>query len=116
METIAVHPSASHFVMGGRLRGGDWNAALFDHQSGERIASLKTGYRVTEAVYLADRVVVMTRRPGLIKEIVDIKSIRERERWDQVERIEDVMDQPSFVGLRSHIWRLLRKQHAGDPQ
>ena len=54
IETIAVHPSASHFVMGGRLRGGDWNAALFDHQSGERIASLKTGYRVTEAVYLAD--------------------------------------------------------------
>jgi len=73
-------------------------------------------HAVEEAVYLADRVVVMTRRPGLIKEIVDIKSIRERERWDQVERIEDVMDQPSFVGLRSHIWRLLRKQHAGDPQ
>ena len=71
-------------------------------------------HAVEEAVYLADRVVVMTRRPGLIKEIVDIKSIRERERWDQVERIEDVMDQPSFVGMRSHIWRLLREQHAGD--
>ena len=71
-------------------------------------------HAVEEAVYLADRVVVMTRRPGLIKEIVGIKSIRERERWDQVERIEDVMDQPSFVGMRSHIWRLLREQHAGD--
>jgi hypothetical protein len=37
--------------MGGRLRGGDWNAALFDHASGNRVASLKTGYRVTDAEY-----------------------------------------------------------------
>lgn len=54
METIAVHQEATHFMMGGRLRGGDWNAALFDLGSGDRIASLKTGCRVTEAVYLAD--------------------------------------------------------------
>lgn len=54
METIAVRPDTSHFLMGGRLRGGDWNAALFDHESGQRVASLKTGYRMTEAVYLAD--------------------------------------------------------------
>jgi NitT/TauT family transport system ATP-binding protein len=72
-------------------------------------------HAVEEAVYLADRVVVMTRRPGLIKEIIDIRSIREREGWDQVQRIEDVMDQPSFVSLRSHIWRLLREQHGDDP-
>ena len=54
METLAVHPETSHFLMGGRLRGGDWNAALFDHDSGSRLASLKTGYRVTEASYLAE--------------------------------------------------------------
>lgn len=54
METLAVHPDTDHFLMGGRLRGGDWNAALFHHDSGDRMASLKTGYRITEAAYLAD--------------------------------------------------------------
>jgi WD40 repeat protein len=61
METLAVHPAGQHFVMGGRLRGGDWNVALFDLESGDRIAELKTGYRVTEARYNAegDRLVLV---------------------------------------------------------
>lgn len=67
-------------------------------------------HAVEEAVYLADRVVVMTRRPAKIKEIIDIKSVRERQKWDSLERIEDVMDQESFVHIRTHIWRLLREQ------
>lgn len=54
METLAIHPSGQHFVMGGRLRGGDWNVALFDLESGDRIAQLKTGFRVTEACYNAE--------------------------------------------------------------
>ena len=65
-------------------------------------------HAVEEAVYLADRVVVMSRRPGSIREIVDVRSVREREGWADHERIEEVMDQPSFVQLRSHVWRLLR--------
>jgi NitT/TauT family transport system ATP-binding protein len=69
-------------------------------------------HAVEEAVYLADRVVVMTRRPGRIGEIVDVARVRESERWDRHERIEDVMDEQSFVHLRTHIWRLLREQQA----
>ncbi len=69
-------------------------------------------HAVDEAVYLADRVVVMTRRPGTIREIVDVASVRRAEGWDRLERIEDVMDQDSFVHLRTHIWRLLREQQA----
>ena len=69
-------------------------------------------HAVDEAVYLADRVVVMTRRPGTIREIVDVASVRGAEGWDRLERIEDVMDQDSFVHLRTHIWRLLREQQA----
>ena len=69
-------------------------------------------HAVDEAVYLADRVVVMTRRPGAIREIIDVGSIRRTENWDRLERIEDVMDQQSFVHLRTHIWRLLREQQA----
>jgi NitT/TauT family transport system ATP-binding protein len=49
-------------------------------------------HAVEEAVYLADRVVVMTSRPGKIKEILDVKSVREAEQWDRHSKIEDVMD------------------------
>jgi len=69
-------------------------------------------HAVDEAVYLADRIVVMTRRPGRIGEIVDVASLRKEQRWDRHERIEDVMDEASFVHLRTHIWRLLREQQA----
>src|SRR4029077_15611358 len=67
-------------------------------------------HAVEEAVYLADRVAVMTRRPGRIKEILDITSVRAAESWDRHERVEDVMDLESFVHLRTHIWRLLRDE------
>ncbi len=69
-------------------------------------------HAVEEAVYLADRIVVMTGRPGTIREVIDVKSIRTQENWDQHARIEDVMDQPSFVHLRSHVWKLLRSSSA----
>jgi len=67
-------------------------------------------HAVEEAVYLADRIVVMTGRPGTIREIIDVKPIREADDWDRHERIEDVMDLPSFVRLRTHVWKLLRDQ------
>lgn len=54
MEALAVHPDLPYFAMGGRLRGGDWNVALFDLASGERRSTLKTGYRVTEAIFSED--------------------------------------------------------------
>jgi len=69
-------------------------------------------HSVEEAVYLADRVVVMTKRPGRIREIIDVKSVRTAENWDRLERIEEVMDQESFVHLRTRIWKQLREEHA----
>ncbi len=71
-------------------------------------------HAVEEAVYLADRIVVMSGRPGTIREIIDVKAIREREDWDQHPRIEDVMDLPSFVQLRTHVWKLLRDQQGAE--
>ena len=68
---------------------------------------------VEEAVYLADRVVIMTSRPGKIKEIIDVKTVREQENWDKHTKIEDVMDLESFVHLRTRIWKSLREEHAG---
>ncbi len=71
-------------------------------------------HAVEEAVYLADRIVVMTGRPGTIREIVDVKAMREQEQWDRHPRIEDVMDETSFVHLRSHVWKLLRDTEGGS--
>jgi len=70
-------------------------------------------HSVEEAVYLADRIVVMTRRPGRLREILDVASVRKREAWEKFEHIEEVMDLESFVHLRTHIWRLLREHQAG---
>jgi NitT/TauT family transport system ATP-binding protein len=67
-------------------------------------------HSVEEAVYLADRVAVMTRQPGRIKEMIDVKAIRSAENWNQFQRIEDVMDQESFIHLRTHIWKSLREE------
>jgi NitT/TauT family transport system ATP-binding protein len=67
-------------------------------------------HSVEEAVYLADRVVIMTRRPGRIKEVLDIKSKRNAENWNRFQKIEDVMDQESFIHLRTHVWRSLREE------
>jgi NitT/TauT family transport system ATP-binding protein len=70
-------------------------------------------HAVEEAVYLADRVVIMAARPGRVKEVLDIRSVREAEGWDRHSRIEDVMDLASFVHLRTRIWKSLREEHAG---
>jgi len=73
-------------------------------------------HSVEEAVYLADRVVVMTPRPGSIREIVDIASTRNADGWRSL-AVEDAMDRESFVHLRTRIWKLLREpEHARVPE
>jgi NitT/TauT family transport system ATP-binding protein len=71
-------------------------------------------HAVEEAVYLADRVAIMTRRPGRIKEVLDIRSIRQAENWDRFQKIEDVMDLESFVHLRTQIWKSLREEKGAN--
>ena len=70
-------------------------------------------HSVEEAVYLADRVVVLGRNPGRIREIIDIRPIRKAEGWDD-HSIDDVMEMPQFTHQRSHVWRLLREEMGDD--
>jgi NitT/TauT family transport system ATP-binding protein len=70
-------------------------------------------HAVEEAVYLSDRVVVLARDPGRLREIVDVAAIRRSEGWDTMP-IDAVMDLPSFTHLRTHVWRLLRDQIRPD--
>jgi NitT/TauT family transport system ATP-binding protein len=58
---------------------------------------------IDEAVYLGQRVAVMTSRPGRIKRIVDIpRDFRQRQ--------EDVRSTAEFGALRHQIWTLLRDE------
>jgi len=68
-------------------------------------------HAVEEAVYLADRIVVMSRNGGAIVADIDVATTRKAENWAQYSRIEEVMDLPSFVEFRMQVWRLLREQN-----
>ena len=59
-------------------------------------------HSIDEAVYLADRIVVMSGRPGRVKEIIPVNLARPRGLA--------VKDDPDFVRLRRHIWDLLEKE------
>jgi len=57
---------------------------------------------VREAVLLADRVAVMSARPGRLKEIVDTRSLRAANA--------DVAETPEFVEKVKYIWNLVREE------
>jgi len=70
-------------------------------------------HAVDEAVYLADRVVVLARDPGRLREVVEIGSTRDAEGWNE-HPIDSVMELPGFNHLRAQVWRLLRDQIRHD--
>jgi NitT/TauT family transport system ATP-binding protein len=59
-------------------------------------------HSIPEAVYLADRVVVVSKRPGTIKEIVDIDLPRPRER--------DMFTSPKFVEYERYLKNLILEE------
>jgi len=54
METLAIHPNGKIFVMAGRLFKGQWNTAIFDLETGSRLAQADTKMRVSKAVWNED--------------------------------------------------------------
>ncbi len=59
-------------------------------------------HAIEEAVFLADRVVALTARPGRVKEIIDIDLPRPRE--------PEIRNTPGFAAYRARVWDVLRDE------
>ncbi|MBG0568584.1 ABC transporter ATP-binding protein [Actinoplanes aureus] len=70
-------------------------------KTGKTIVFITHG--IEEAVYLGQRVAVLTSRPGRIKQIVDIPI-------DARSATEDLRSDPQFAHYRHEIWTLLRDE------
>jgi NitT/TauT family transport system ATP-binding protein len=66
-------------------------------------------HSLDEAIVLGDRVAVMSRRPGRIKEIFDIEFPRPRHALE-------LRNNPAFVSIRGRIWECLREEVLGTSQ
>jgi NitT/TauT family transport system ATP-binding protein len=68
----------------------------------ERKTVVFVTHSMDEAVYLSDRVVVMTPRPGKVAEVLEVPLPRPR-------AAEEVRRDPKFVDLTNYIWDVLKK-------
>jgi NitT/TauT family transport system ATP-binding protein len=66
----------------------------------ERKTIVYVTHAIEEAIFLADRAVVMTSHPGRIKEVLKIDLPRPR--------LAPVRLEPRFQELSQHIWELIR--------
>jgi NitT/TauT family transport system ATP-binding protein len=63
-------------------------------------------HSVEEALYLSDRVYVLSSRPGRVKEVVEVKLPRPRDP-------EEILGRPEYGELHQRIWSLLQEERSG---
>jgi NitT/TauT family transport system ATP-binding protein len=68
----------------------------------ERKTALLVTHDIDEAIYLADRTVVMTARPGRVREIIAVDLPRPR-RYD-------MRSEARFIALRDHVTAIVREE------
>ena len=73
--------------------------------SGSRKTALFITHDIKEAIYLADRVVVFTRRPGSVKLCVDVELDRPRDL--RIKR------DPRFVEYEDRVWTAIEEEVTG---
>ncbi|GLY24991.1 ABC transporter ATP-binding protein [Micromonospora sp. NBRC 101691] len=81
--------------------------ALLEINQKERRTVLFVTHQVEEAIFLADRVVVMSARPARVRDIVDVP-------WHG-DRTHELKTSPDFIALRRRIETMLRDAHT-SPQ
>jgi NitT/TauT family transport system ATP-binding protein len=64
-------------------------------------------HSIDEAIVLADRILVMSARPGRIKDILDVKAVFERPRT-----VEVVKSSAQYGAMFGRVWGLLREEVA----
>jgi NitT/TauT family transport system ATP-binding protein len=74
---------------------------LLDIWDKERNTVIFVTHSIEEALYLADRIVMMSPRPGRIERIIDVPFARPRR--------DAVKSTPEFIDLRRDIWQSLKK-------
>jgi NitT/TauT family transport system ATP-binding protein len=65
-------------------------------------------HSLDEAIFLSDRIVLMTPRPGRVDEIITVDLPRPR--------TYEVRAAPEFVELRSYLWNRLREMVGDQPE
>jgi len=60
-------------------------------------------HSVDEAIRLSDRIIVMTSRPGRIKEQIDVNLPRPRQ-------VFDLQNNPDFIRIREQVWAALKQE------
>ena len=78
-------------------------------QAAYGVTILFVTHDIDEAVYLSDRVVVLTRPPTTVQETVSVRLPRPR---DQV----STKELPEFARLRAHVFRGIKRQMAAAPE
>jgi NitT/TauT family transport system ATP-binding protein len=77
--------------------------------AGLRLAVVFVTHSLDEALFLADRVVLMGPRPGSVREVLNVPL--RRPRWDY-----DFRAAPEFLDLRAHLWERIREMVADQPE
>jgi len=86
----------------------DLHALLLDLWAQKRFTAVLVTHDVDEAVFLADRIAVMSRRPGIVQEIIETQMPRPR---NPVETHES----PKFLKVRHELLNhLLKKPETAD--
>ncbi len=73
----------------------------------EKRTVLFVTHDIEEAIFLADRVIVMSQRPGRVVEVVDVDFPRPRD--------ENLRTLPAFTEMRSRIWQTLKRGASDSP-